>query len=320
LNPRPQRPERCALPSCATSRRDQHKSRRHHSPAAPVSSGLMTEPLVEGVVHLPAPHLRPYIERYIGYRMEGFPPGIHRGLPSRHLTFIISLRDPIHVDEMPGCANLTGSFPSVVSGFFPGPAIIRHDGIQVGVAAEVSPLGARALLGMPSGELAGSIAELPEVFGPRSASLPDRLASSDSWHARFDLLDRMFSARLDDGRAPQPEVTYAWRRMIEANGNFSVQALAQKIGWSRRHLLSRFRSEIGLSPKSAGRMLRFERACQMLRRSRKRSLSEVAVECGYFDQAHFSRDFHDFAGCSPTQWLAEEFPSVQDSLVSVGTE
>ncbi len=134
----------------------------------------------ETIARLPVLPLRPYIERYIGYRFEGFPAGTHRGLPSRHLTFIISLQDQIDVVAVPGATEPPGSFTGVISGFYPGSAIIRHNGTQVGVCAELSPLGARALLGLPAGALASSIAEPRDVVGRSAVDLPDRLASAPS--------------------------------------------------------------------------------------------------------------------------------------------
>ncbi len=216
----------------------------------------------ETVARRPVLPLRPYIERYIGYRFEGFPAGTHRGLPSRHLTFIISLQDQIDVAALPGATEPPGSFTGILSGFYPGPAIIRHNGTQVGVCAELSPLGARALLGLPAGALASNIGEPCDVVGRGAVDLPDRLASAPSWISRFDVLDDVLMGWLREGREPQPEVVYAWGRLLGTSGAVSVQELAEETGWSRRHLSERFRLEVGLSPKMAGRILRFDRACR----------------------------------------------------------
>jgi AraC-like DNA-binding protein len=274
----------------------------------------------ETAERLPAASLRPYIDRYIGYRFEGFPAGTHRGLPSRHLTFIISLQDQIEVAALPGATEPPGSFTGVISGFCPGPAIIRHNGTQIGVCAELRPLGARALLGLPAGALASNVAEPSDVVGRDALDLPDRLASAPSWSSRFDVLDEVLTGWLREGREPRPEITYVWRRLLGTSGAVPVQELANETGWSRRHLSERFRSEVGLSPKATARMLRFDKARGLLERTGRPGLSEVAALCGYFDQAHLNRDFNDFAGCSPAVWVAEEFPSVQDNLARAAAE
>jgi len=92
-----------------------------------------------------------------------------------------------------------------------------------------------------------------------------------------------------------------------------VSALAAGTGWSDRHLTSRFRAEIGLTPKAAARVIRFDRAKRLLIRCADTGtrLADLAVACGYFDQAHLAREFRALAGCPPSQWLAEEFRNVQ---------
>ncbi len=90
------------------------------------------------------------------------------------------------------------------------------------------------------------------------------------------------------------------------------------MGWSRRHLSERFRVELGLAPKVAGRVVRFERARRLLERADRPGLADLASACGFYDQAHLNREWRELAGCSPTAWLAEELPSVQDGAVEVG--
>ena len=77
-----------------------------------------------------------------------------------------------------------------------------------------------------------------------------------------------------------------------------IGALAEAIGCSRKHLVSQFRAQVGLPPKSVARILRFERAEKLLSRSGARPL-EVALACGYFDQSHLIRDFRELAGATP---------------------
>ena len=113
-----------------------------------------------------------------------------------------------------------------------------------------------------------------------------------------------------------PEVGWAWQRLLAAGGAVRMSALAAETGWSGRYLTSRFRAEIGLTPKAAARVIRFSRARQLLVRNLTEAnseyrLADLAVTCGYFDQAHLAREFRSLAGCPPSQWLAEEFRNVQ---------
>jgi transcriptional regulator GlxA family with amidase domain len=93
-----------------------------------------------------------------------------------------------------------------------------------------------------------------------------------------------------------------------------VSDLAAETGWSGRHLTSRFRAEIGLTPKAAARVIRFSRTRDLLVKRAAGGglrLADLAASCGYFDQAHLAREFNALAGCPPSRWLAEEFRNVQ---------
>jgi len=109
------------------------------------------------------------------------------------------------------------------------------------------------------------------------------------------------------------------RLMLGTGGRVPIADVADEIGWSRRHFGERFRDEIGLAPKQAARILRFERAGALLRRGHL-DLAGLAVECGYYDQAHLSNEWRTLAGCSPRTWIVEELPFLQDDSVFAGQD
>jgi transcriptional regulator GlxA family with amidase domain len=110
-------------------------------------------------------------------------------------------------------------------------------------------------------------------------------------------------------RPPAPELEEAWRRLVATAGAVSVSELAREAGWSRRHFTARFTRAAGLSPKTFARVLRFRRASALLAAAGGPSLCEIALDCGYYDQAHLNRDFRAFAGCSPTELMARRLPA-----------
>ncbi len=88
-------------------------------------------------------------------------------------------------------------------------------------------------------------------------------------------------------------------------GTVTVDELRRALYVSERTLERRFRSEVGVSPKQAARIARFQAATRKLLASPRVSLGRVAHECGYYDQAHFNREFRTLAGISPGQWRAQ---------------
>jgi AraC-like DNA-binding protein len=265
----------------------------------------------------PHPALRSLVRRYIGYRQSGVTLAVHRGLPSRHVTLVISLAEPVRLLGMPGSTQPASASQGMLGGLHAGPALIEQDREQAGVHLELHPLGVRTLLGLPSAELAGWVVGLDALPRPGFDTLAERLAAAPGWRERFALLDEVLlgSVRCAE-RTPEPasEVGQAWRRLVGSGGTAAVTELAGEVGWSRRHLSERFSREVGMGPKQLARLVRFERATELLRRSGPGGpgLAEVALSCGYYDQAHLSNEFRSLAGCSPRTWLAEELPFLQD--------
>ena len=104
---------------------------------------------------------------------------------------------------------------------------------------------------------------------------------------------------------PRPDVARAWRLLRESGGRLRVDGLADALGCSRRHLADRFAEEVGVPPKVAARLIRFEAARARLGEV---PLARLAAECGFSDQAHLAREFRALGGAPPTQ-----FPFVQEN-------
>jgi AraC-like DNA-binding protein len=266
----------------------------------------------------PVPALRPYVGALSGYAYPGAPPLLHRGLPSRALTIVLSLDEPVGV-AWPGAA--VDKFDALVGGLHSTAVRIGESPNTAGVQLALTPAGCRALLGLPAAELASRVVHLEDLLGRPTRGLADELRSQPGWPQRFDVIERLLlraAAVRSAGAAdrPGPELAWAWRRLCRTAGALGVQELAQEVGWSRRYLTERFHAEYGLPPKVTARVLRFERGVDRLRRVPLTRLADLAADLGYADQAHLSREWQALAGCSPTQWLAEEFPAVRGSQSS----
>ncbi|WP_199191682.1 helix-turn-helix domain-containing protein [Amycolatopsis sp. CA-126428] len=259
---------------------------------------------VTWALHEPHPVVRPLVTRYVGYAQDDVTLAVHRGLPSRHVTLVISLAGPVRMAGQ--------SLQALVGGLHTSAVLIRQDRVQEGVQLELDPLGVRTLFGVTAAELSGEVADLAE-FG--LGWLPERLREL-SWRERFALLDEVLAARAVEPVVPPPELGEAWRRLRGADGRVRVADLADEVGWSRRHLGERFRAELGLAPKQAARVLRFERAGRLLRSGRA-DLAALAAECGFYDQAHLTNEWRALAGCTPGTWIAEELPFLQDQEAEV---
>ena len=239
-------------------------------------------------------------------------PGVHRGLPSTTLTLVLPVGEPLDVGWAGDRATRAVRW-STVSGLRAHPAEIHHGGHQAGFELALTPAGARALLGVPPVERLRDLLDLDEV-APGLADLPERLAATTTPTARLRVVERaLLTALARHGEAaPQREVGWALARLTRGA---RVHDVAAEVGYSRRRLGTLVRDECGVAPKEYQRIARFERSRSVLARNAARGradLAGVASVAGYADQSHLTREWTAMAGCTPTTWLREEFPFLQD--------
>jgi AraC-like DNA-binding protein len=272
-----------------------------------------TEGVWESVQARPSAALRPYADWYSGYRLSDGVPGTHRGLPSPQLTLIFTLESPLQIAAHPDPAQPPAAFDALVGGLHTRPALISQPGRQSGVQIALNPLGARALLGLPAGELASQDLSAGDVLGDAFVDdLRTRMLEAAGWDGRLRVLEAALLTRLaatPPEDAVRPEVLHVWRTLSARRGAVDLARLARSVGWSERHLRARFLSEFGVGPKTFARLVRFS-AARLAMPARVRAgdtLAALAAGYGYYDQAHLAAEFRAFAGCPPTTWLAEEF-------------
>jgi AraC-like DNA-binding protein len=194
---------------------------------------------------------------------------------------------------------------SVAFGVTPGGPRVRGRGIEA-LQVRLSPVVARALLGA-TGESGGSAIALDALWGRDVTRTEERLRAAASWDERFSIAEDVLARRLHSNWAADPEVAFAWRQMVTNQGQVRVEEVAAEVGWSRKRLWSRFRSQVGLTPKRAAQLVRFDRAAHRLAAGEGAAM--VAAESGYVDQSHLNRDAMTFAGVPPSAvavapWLA----------------
>ncbi|MEU8108505.1 helix-turn-helix domain-containing protein [Nonomuraea muscovyensis] len=195
---------------------------------------------------------------------------------------------------------------SVVVGLLPGDLRATGRGVGECLQIRLEAVTAAALFGA-SAELSGTVVALEDVWGRDAGRAEDRLRAAASWDERFTIAVDILGRRLGAHPPVDPQVAYAWRRTLTSRGRVRVDGLADEVGWSRKRLWSRFRSQLGITPKRAARLVRFDHAAHLL--AAGHAAAHVATESGYVDQSHLHREVTTFAGLTPTAlagapWLA----------------
>lgn len=224
-----------------------------------------------------------------------------RMVPYPAVTVFIDFGDVTITDEVSGTSGRGG----VVVGLHPGDVVRSGQEVDV-LQVRLSPVMAHSVFG-GCAELGGAVVGFDELWGPESEALCDRLRQAASWDERFAIAEAAIVRRCAQGRAVDPEVAFAWRRMVRTRGQVRVEGVAREVGWSRKRLWSRFGSQVGLTPKRAARLVRFDHVVHRLAAGHAAAL--VAAESGFTDQSHLYRDVMDFTGLTSTAaavapWLA----------------
>jgi len=181
----------------------------------------------------------------------------------------------------------------------------HEDAAVVGV--HFRPGQAAAVLGLPPGELMDRHVDLEALWGRQARELRERLCEAATMPERFAILEAALVARLDASRV-HPAVTYALARLGHPDAR--VVAIAKQLGLSQRRLIELFTATVGITPKRFGRVMRFQRATE-LAHTTTFDWTRVAHTCGYYDQAHLIRDFHELAEMTPRE-LARTSVHVQE--------
>jgi AraC-like DNA-binding protein len=186
------------------------------------------------------------------------------------------------------------------------PFVLEHPDRCDTVGIVLRPAGAYALLGRPLWEVSDLLLDGRDVLGRSVDELAERCAEAGSAPARFEHLVRWLTERV--ARAKSPDLGSGWMaaEIERRGGDLRVGALHGDASLSRGRAVERFREQIGVPPKLYARLVRFRHVLERLQVDGA-ALSDVALDAGYYDQAHMNAEFRALAGISPVTFLAGRY-------------
>jgi len=166
------------------------------------------------------------------------------------------------------------------------------------------PAGARPFFDGPIAELANTDVRLAGLWGRLAGDLRDQVLEAPTPERRLLTIERVLLQRLARGRPAHAAVIYAVGELQRGAEAVRVEDIIRRIGVSHRRFLDLFTAEVGLTPKRFHRIRRFQRVLQQVREQARVNWMDVALSCGYYDQAHFIKEFSAFSGVSPSVYEA----------------
>jgi AraC-like DNA-binding protein len=257
----------------------------------------------------PDPRLKPYVIDYQGYREQAAGPMRRLQPPFDGIPMIVTFGPSIDIINGDRPAQ-RDAFRSFLAGLHDVHVFTEYQGAQMGFQVNFTLLGAYRFLNITMSDIANRCLDLVDLLGDSVArELADSLQDADDWSARFDLMDAFLLKRLRDGRPMSPDIAWALKSLQQSHGARSIGALSRALSCCRKTLIRRFHAQIGLGPKAVAGILRFAHAVERIRAADEESWADLAVSCGYYDQAHFNRDFRRFSGRTPREFQAALLPS-----------
>jgi AraC-like DNA-binding protein len=251
-----------------------------------------------GVLLARAPRgpLRPFVRRVWISDAEASSAPVHPGcehvLPTGSMHLVLRLDDePLRVWTDDGRELELGT---AVIGGIRSSYYVKDARPARSVGAQLHAAAALPLLGIPADELAERHTRLDDVWGAEAASLRARVQDARTSDAALDCFEAALQARLPRLRAVHPAIAHALARF---DGRADVGGVVADTGLSHRRFLTLFEQAVGLAPKRYCRVLRFQRAIAGVVAGEP--LGAVALDAGYSDQAHLTREFRALAGVSP---------------------
>ncbi len=272
--------------------------------------------------------LRAYVHGYFGSSSRLRMPLQERHLPSTEVALFLNFGAPHRRLDEVDAGKWAWRDGAWVVGLHDRHQLATAMGERHFMVVRFTPVGAHLFLGLPMHLIASATIDLALIDPALARSVMSRIGVARSWPDRFAAMESLIAERVAEAGIPL-SIAAAWRKLAATDGRIALSSLAADMDCSHRTLIARFRTWVGLPPKSIARLLRFNRAVRSLDRlSRTRSndpvgkpyievrkpedrmsgaihWADLAADCGYFDQAHLIREFREFAGSTPAAFLRQ---------------
>jgi AraC-like DNA-binding protein len=259
---------------------------------------------------LPSPLLSAYVEAFCFYDGDAsLHPKKERCLPDGRVAVVINLgHDTIRVANLQHADQFQSFYGGVLNGAFSECCAIDTTTLVTTMSICFKPGGARPFLPMPAAELTNQVVDLSCVLGTDAFDLREQVQAAQTNGDRVRILERFLLARAAWEQQPHPAATFALASFQAGKERRSISEVTAQLGVSPKRFIHLFEEAVGLTPKVFCRVLRFQDVLSLIEKGQPISWADLALDCGYFDQAHFIHDFQAFSGLTPQAYLAQRSP------------
>lgn len=255
-------------------------------------------------LHFPRLPLSQFVENI--WLVQGFEAGYSREkiLPDGAIELIIDLdtqpKTIFDDEDSPGFRTVQKAW---ISGERTRYIVIGANSNQSMVGVRFRPGGAYPFFRFPISELSESVTELDLIWGRLVEEIRNELGEIEQPEESLLRLESFLLRQVQRSLEPNRLITFAVHQLQQSPQFLAIRDLAGMIGITQKHLISQFEKVVGLRPKSFARVCKFQKVINLIEQQNEIEWSAVALDCGYYDQAHFIKEFHAFSGLNPSTYL-----------------
>lgn len=258
-------------------------------------------------IHTPSYPLHVFIESFIYYDGPGPIHQMDRFLPDGNTELIINLDEkPQYIYDNNTLETIQTCRRVWVSGVRTRPITIPSGKGSRMLIVAFRKGKAHPFYPLPMSELSDRVVEADLVFGKDVLDLREHLLACPSVDRMFCLVEQFLLRRAGNALSPESSsrcIEYALSGLMLAPSTPGVLQLSEQIGYSQKHLIGLFKGQVGVTPKTFMKIMRFQKAVLAIEKEPSADWSAVAQLNGFYDQSHFIHEFREFSGFTPGEYL-----------------
>ncbi|MGQ0542548.1 MAG: helix-turn-helix domain-containing protein [Blastocatellia bacterium] len=253
--------------------------------------------------HFPAFPLRQFIELFIYFERVEHAHAVDRFLPNGDTEILIDFHDaPQFIYDNNSLKEIQACHHVWASGLRTEPITIPSGNGAAMMVISFKKGMAAPFFPFPMEEISDCVVDADLVWGSDFGNLRERLLETKDIGLRFRMVEEFLLKKFASKLNVNPCVAFAIGEMSLLPDRLSIARMNEKIGYSQKHFAEMFRKNVGVTPKSYLKIMRFQKAVRAIDATNCIEWDMIAQDCGFYDQSHFINDFRHFSGFTPDQY------------------
>ncbi|MGE0526206.1 MAG: DUF6597 domain-containing transcriptional factor [Bdellovibrionales bacterium] len=256
--------------------------------------------------YVPQPPLSDFVELF-WYWNHNPPKFKERILPGGSVEFVIRLtKDRTNVFQLKCLERPKSCSGAIITGPHSEFFVLDKSEQDELMGVHFKPGGSFPFFAAPANKFLNDHVSLDAVWGHEAGFLRSELLDAPTADSKFRVLERHLIKRAKNSIGRHPAVAYALKGLNRRPFPSSLSELANDVNLSPKRLTQLFTREVGVTPKLFARIQRFQEVIKLISKQNSVDWSSLALDCGYYDQAHFNHDFQEFSGINPTTYMKKK--------------